>query len=367
MSDLKLLTPTELGAIELANRVVMAPLTRNRSPERVPTDLNVEYYRQRAGAGLIVTEATVVSPTAVGYLATPGIWSDEQVAAWKRVTDAVHAEGGRIVVQLWHVGRVSHTSLQPDGQAPVSSTDRRAEGVQVYGADGFVEASTPRRLATDELPGIVEDFVRATRNARAAGFDGVEVHGANGYLLEQFLAAGVNDRDDEYGGSPENRARLLLEVVRAVTDEWEPGRVGLRLSLGNGTFGATDDDPLPTLRAVAEGIAPLGLAYVHLIEAFVRSADGVEEFEDDPRTALLRDEANAPLLVNGGYDLETGEAALDNDRATGVVYGKPFISNPDLVGRFAAGAELAEWDDATFYGGGAEGYTDYPTHDGTPA
>ena len=360
MADLQLLTPTELGAIELRNRVVMAPLTRNRTPERVPTDLQVEYYRQRAGAGLIVTEATVVSPTAVGYDATPGIWSDEQVEAWKRVTDAVHDEGGKIVVQLWHTGRVSH-ELFFDGDAPVSSTDRAAENAQVFAGGEMRAPSTPRRLETDELPGIAEDFARATRNARRAGFDGVEVHAANGYLLEQFLAAGVNDRDDQYGGSPEARAAFPLEVVRAVVDAWDAEHVGVRLSLGNDTFGAVDDDPLPTLAAFADGIAPLRLAYVHLVEEFVRDAEGVEAFDEDERTTLLRDRANAPVLVNGGYDVETGESAIDNGRATAVVYGKPFISNPDLVTRFAQGADLNEWDESTFYGGGAEGYTDYPT------
>lgn len=360
MADLQLLTPTELGAIELRNRVVMAPLTRNRTPERVPTDLQVEYYRQRAGAGLIVTEATVVSPTAVGYDATPGIWSDEQVEAWRKVTDAVHEEGGKIVVQLWHTGRVSH-ELFFDGDAPVSSTDRPAENAQVFAAGEMREPSTPRALATDELPGIVEDFANATRNARAAGFDGVEVHAANGYLLEQFLAAEVNDRDDEYGGSSQARAKFPLEVMQAVVDAWDAEHVGVRLSLGNGTFGAVDEDPIPTLTAFAEGIAPMGLAYVHMLEEFVRDATGVEEFDEDERTTLLRETVKAPVLVNGGYDRETGESAIENGRATGVVYGKPFISNPDLVTRFEQDADLNEWDQSTFYGGGAEGYTDYPT------
>lgn len=359
MADLQLLTPTELGAIDLRNRVVMAPLTRNRTPDRVPTDLQVEYYRQRAGAGMIVTEATVVSPDAVGYDATPGIWSDEQIAAWKQVTDAVHAEGGTIVVQLWHTGRVSH-ELFFDGEPPVSSSAKPADA-QVFAGGEMREPSTPRALRTEELPGIVADFARATRNARAAGFDGVEVHAANGYLLEQFLAAGVNDRDDEYGGSPTARAKFPLEVVQAVVDAWDAQHVGVRLSLGNGTFGATDDDPVPTLTAVADGIAPLGLAYVHFIEEFVRSADGIEQFEEDERTSLLRDTANAPVLVNGGYDRATGESAIQDGRAAAVVYGKPFIANPDLVTRFERDADLNDWDESTFYGGGAVGYTDYRT------
>ena len=359
MADLQLLTPTELGAIELRNRVVMAPLTRNRTPDRVPTDLQVEYYRQRADAGMIVTEATVVAPDAVGYDATPGIWSDDQVEAWKRVTDAVHDEGGRIVVQLWHTGRVSH-ELFFDGDAPVSSSAKQADA-QVFAGGEMREPSPPRALEVDELPGIVEDFARAARNARRAGFDGVEVHAANGYLLEQFLAAGVNDRDDEYGGSPAARARFPLEVIEAVVDAWDAERVGVRLSLGNGTFGAADDDPLPTLAALADGLAPHGLAYVHLVEEFVRDAEGIEEFDEDPRTTLLRERANAPVLVNGGYDRATGEAALEDGRASAVVFGKPFISNPDLVTRFERDAELNDWDESTFYGGGAEGYTDYPT------
>lgn len=359
MADLQLLTPTELGAIELRNRVVMAPLTRNRTPERVPTDLQVEYYRQRAGAGLIVTEATVVSPDAVGYDATPGIWSDEQVEAWKRVTDAVHEEGGKIVVQLWHTGRVSH-ELFFDGTPPVSASARRADA-QVFAGGEMREPSVPRALATDELPGIVEDFAQAARNAQRAGFDGVEVHAANGYLLEQFLAASVNDRGDQYGGSPSARAKFPLEVISAVVDAWDADHVGVRLSLGNGTFGATEEDPLPTLRAVADGIAPLGLAYVHLVEEFVRDAEGIEQFDEDPRTTLLREHAGAPVLVNGGYDRATGESAIASGRATAVVYGKPFIANPDLVTRFEQDADLNDWDSATFYGGGAEGYTDYPT------
>ncbi len=362
MADLQLMTPTELGAIPLRNRVVMAPLTRNRAGEgRVPTELQVEYYRQRAGAGLIITEATVVSPTAVGYVDTPGIWNDEQVSAWKRVTDAVHDEGGRIVVQLWHTGRVSHSEFF-DGDAPVSSTDRAADAQTFVGGE-FKPSSTPRRLETHEIPQIVEDFAAATRNAQAAGFDGVEVHAANGYLLEQFLAADVNDRTDEYGGSPEARASFPLQVMRAVVGAWSADRVGVRLSLGNGTFDAVDEDPMPTLRAFADGIAPLGLAYVHMLEEFVRDAEGVDAFDEDPRTALLRERANAPVIVNGGYDRGTGESAIADGRAHAVVYGKPFISNPDLPARFEQGAELNDWDQSTFYGGGAEGYTDYPTLD----
>jgi N-ethylmaleimide reductase len=362
MADLQLMTPTELGAIALRNRVVMAPLTRNRAgADRVPTELQVEYYRQRAGAGLIITEATVVSPTAVGYINTPGVYNDEQVTAWKRVTDAVHAEGGSIVVQLWHTGRVSHRDFF-DGAAPVSSTDRAADA-QTFVGGQMKPSSTPRRLATDEIPAIVEDFAAATRNAKAAGFDGVEVHAANGYLLEQFLAAGVNDRTDQYGGSPEARASFPLLVMRAVVNAWSADRVGVRLSLGNGTFGATDDDPMPTLRVFADGIAPMGLAYVHVLEAFVRDADGVEAYDEDVRTAMLRDRTNAPVMVNGGFDRATGESAITSGRATAVAYGKPFISNPDLPARFARDAELTAWAGATFYGGGVQGYTDYPALD----
>jgi len=365
VSDLQLLTQTELGAIPLANRVVMAPLTRNRTPDRVPSDAQVEYYRQRAGAGLIISEATVVSPQGIGYDATPGIWNDEQVAGWRRVTDAVHEAGGRMVLQLWHVGRVSHVDLH-DGEAPVSSTDRNAGG-RVFVGGEFAETSDPRRLRDDELPGIVDDFAAATRRARDAGFDGVEVHAANGYLLEQFLASGSNDREGPYGGSVEGRVRFPLEVTRAVVDAWSADRVGIRLSLGNGSSGASEPEPLPVLGALADGLAPLGLAYVHLIEQFSRSPQGVDAYDDDPRGELLRERAGAPLLVNGGYDHATGEAALGAGRAAAVVYGKPFISNPDLVERFRAGAELAPWDKDTFYGGGAQGYTDQPTLGGEAA
>lgn len=359
MSDLTLLTPTALGAIEMPNRVVMAPLTRNRAIDRVPGDLQVEYYRQRAGAGLVITEATSVSPQGVGYEATPGIWSDEQVAGWRRVTDAVHEQGGRIVCQLWHVGRVSHESFFTDDDGPVAPSPVNA-GAQTFVDGAMVATADPRALTVEEIPGVVDQFRHATRQARAAGFDGVEVHGANGYLLEQFLASGSNERDDHYGGSPDNRARFLAEVVDAVVEGWSADRVGLRLSLGNGTFGATEDEPLPVLRAVAEAIASHGLAYVHVIEAFARTPEGTR-YEDDERTALLRAHAGAPVIVNGGFDRAHGEAALTEGRATAVVYGKPFISNPDLVERFRVGAELASWDEATFYGGDAEGYTDYPT------
>lgn len=364
MSDLTLLTPTTLGSIELPNRVVMAPLTRDRADDhRAVGELQVEYYTQRAAAGLIISEATHIAPTAVGnYGNTPGIWSQGQVAGWRSVTDAVHAAGGRMICQLWHCGRVSHVDVQPGGAAPLSSTDRPTGlEVRVPGHDGKVPTSTPRRLRADELPGLVEQYVTATRNARSAGFDGVEVHAANGYLLEQFLAADVNDRDDAYGGSPENRARLLLEVLDAVIAEWEPGRVGLRLSLGNGTFNATDPDPEPVLRIVAEHLSGRGFAYVHLIEQFVRDAAGAEAYEDDPRTELLRELAGTPMMVNGGYDRATGESALRLGHADVVAYGKPYIPNPDLVERFAAGAALAAWSPETFYGGGREGYTDFPT------
>lgn len=362
MSDLQLLTPTELGAIELRNRVVMAPLTRNRAAGRVPGDLQVEYYRQRAGAGLVITEATVVSSQGVGYVDTPGLHTAEQVAGWRRVTEAVHAEGGRIVVQLWHVGRVSHERFH-DGRPPVSSTDRPADA-RVFVDGEFTPASTPRRLDADELPGIVQDYADATRLARDAGFDGVEVHAANGYLLEQFLAAGVNDRTDDYGGSPEARTRFPMEVVRAVVDAWSADRTGIRLSLGNGTFGAQDADPLPTLRVLADQLAPFGLAYTHLIEQFVRNPKGVEAYDLDPRATLLRDVVGAPVMVNGGYDRGTGEAALAAGTADVVAYGKPWISNPDLVERFRRDAPVAPWDADSFYGGDEHGYVDYPTLEG---
>lgn len=349
-----LFTPLTLGALELPNRIIMAPLTRSRSPEgRVPNDLNVEYYRQRAGAGMILSEATVISSEAVGYIATPGIYTDQQVEGWTKVTDAVHDDGGRILCQLWHVGRVSH-SLFHDGQPPVSSVAMAMDG-KVFTPDGFEAASRPRALETDEMSRVVDDYRQAARRASQAGFDGVEIHAANGYLLEQFLCSGLNTREDRYGGTLENRARLVREVIEAVVEQVPADGVGIKLTLGNGTNGALEATPTPMLEHLARVFERAGLAYVHLNERFRGAAHA------DDRAKVLSSAGDTPVLVNGDYDRERGMDAVASGHADGVVYGRPFIANPDLVQRFRAEAPLNEWDEGTFYGGAAKGYTDYPT------
>ena len=350
-----LLSPVTLGSFSLPNRLVMAPLTRTRTGEaRVPGALNAEYYRQRAGAGLIVSEATAITPEAVGYKWTPGLWSDEQVTGWRTVTDAVHEQGGRIVAQLWHVGRISHSSFHADG-LPVSSTDRAADA-KSFTEDGYVPTSTPRRLRTDELPRVVEDYRRATVRAMAAGFDGVEVHGANGYLLEQFLADGVNDRTDGYGGSVQDRARLTLEVVDAVVEAaGSADVVGIRLSLGNGSSGTTDSDPAAVLAHLGEALQQRGLAYVHYVEPVT------EDGRRTDLTAALRTGWTGPLVLAQGFDPESAEQAVTEGRADAVAFGRAFIGNPDLPERVRLGAPLADADPSTFYGEGAEGYTTYPS------
>lgn len=357
-ADVDLLTPVTLGDLELPNRVLMAPLTRSRVDEetRTPGEMNVDYYRQRAGAGLVITEATVIPREGIGYVRTPGIWSDRQVDGWRAVTDAVHEQGGRIAVQLWHVGRVSHAAFHDD-EPPVSSV-ATATGTQVYTPDGFEDASIPRALETDEVPRLLDEYRAAACRAMAAGFDAVEVHATNGYLLEQFLASGLNDRDDLYGGSIQARARLLLEVVDAVAEEVDHGRIGIRLSLGNDTAGAEEPDPAPMLTHLATAL-PQDLAWLHLVERF-RGAGSTEEQVDD-RTTLLREATDIPLVANGDYDRARGDAALAAGRVDAIAFGRRFLANPDLVERFRLGAELNPWDDDTFYQGGPSGYVDYPT------
>lgn len=357
-----LFDPIRIGDIELANRVVMAPLTRNRARNQTPDDQTVEYYRQRATAGLIITEAAQISPMGQGYLDTPGIYSAEQVVAWKKVTDAVHAAGGRIVIQLWHVGRISHSSLLPDGAQPVSSTACRPNA-KTFTAEGFVDTSAPRALRDDELPALVEDYRHAARNAVAAGFDGVEIHAANTYLLEQFLRDSVNDRSGPYGGSIENRARLLIEIMKAVSSEIGAGRVGIRLSPLT-TFNDTplDSAPQALYGYVVQQLAPLGLAYIHVIEG---ETGGAREPEGAPLFdyAALRKAFPGAWLVNNGYDRGMAVQAVGSGAADLVAFGVPFLANPDLVRRLREGADLNEPDTSTFYGGGAKGYIDYPTLD----
>jgi len=358
--------PLQIGDIALANRLVMAPLTRNRAGAgQVPTQLMAEYYRQRAnpetGAGLIITEASQISPMAQGYLDTPGIHSPEQVAGWKRITDAVHGQGGKIVIQLWHVGRISHVSLLPAGAQPVSSTNRAANG-KTFIAGGFAPVSAPRALRTDEIPGLIADYRRAAGLAMQAGFDGVELHAANGYLIEQFLRDSVNDRRDDYGGSVENRTRLLAEVLQAITSEIGGGRTGVRLSpITPSNDAGQDSNAQATYGRAMERIAPFGLAYVHVVEGATGgprdlSAQGVAPFD----YAALRAHYRGAWMVNNAYDRPMAEAAVASGEADLVAFGKPFIANPDLGRRLREGAPLNPLDNTTLYGGNERGYTDYP-------
>lgn len=353
-----LLTPIQVGRYQLPNRLVMAPLTRNRAGEgNVPHELNAEYYAQRASAGLIITEATQISPSAVGYPSTPGIHSSEQVEGWKLVTKAVHDRQGRIFLQLWHVGRISHPLLQPHGELPVAPSAIAPKGMAstYQGEQPFV---TPRALETHEIPQIVEQYRIAAENALAAGFDGVELHGANGYLLDQFLRDGSNQRTDQYGGSIENRARFLLEVVSAVASVWGADRVGVRLS-PSGTFNDMhDSDPAALFSYVVSQLDRYNLAYLHLVEP--REDNGAPEGQN-LTTRFFRDYYKGILIAAGGYDRELAEQAVGNGDADLVAFGRFYISNPDLVERLAVDAPFNPYDRSTFYGGDARGYTDYPT------
>lgn len=355
MTTIDLFTPVRLGALELPNRMVMAPLTRNRAlmPGNVPRQMNATYYAQRAGAGLIISEATQVSAEGIGYPATPGIHSAEQVHGWRAVTDAVHARGGRIFVQLWYCGRISHPDLLPDRHRPVSASAIRpaGEAVTFEGPKPFVE---PRALRSDELPGIVAQYRAAAGCAVEAGFDGVEIHAANGYLLDQFLRDGSNRRGDAYGGPPENRARLLLEVLSAVLEFWEPAQVGVRLSPENAFNDMHDSDPQATFNHVAAALGGRGLAYLHVVEGDVTSAERRLDYRQ------IRDAFAGLYMANNGYDKAGAEAALACGAADLVSFGKLFLANPDLVQRFRADAGLNAPDPDTFYGGDERGYTDYP-------
>jgi N-ethylmaleimide reductase len=358
MTTSKLLSPFRLGRLELKNRMVLAPMTRSRAlvDGNVPNPLAVPYYVQRASAGLLITEATQVSPQGVGYIRTPGIHSLEQVAGWRKVTDAVHAAGGIIFAQLWHVGRVSHPDFH-DGQLPVAPSAIPVDG-EVFTFQGKKRIVTPRALKTEELPGIVEQFRRAAENAREAGFDGVELHGSNGYLLDQFLRDGSNQRTDAYGGSLENRARFPLEVARAVVGVWGAERVGYRLLPQPFPYaGMTDSNPAETFTYMARELNRLGLGYLHVTEAV--SGKGVPSAEQRI-TPLLRKVFQGALIANGGYDAHTGEAALSRGEADLVSYGVPFLANPDLPERFRHEAPLNPPDFATFFSGEEKGYTDYP-------
>lgn len=353
MTDL--FTSIKLGRNELRNRIVMAPLTRSRAGEgNVPQPLNVQYYEQRASAGLIITEATPISEMGHGYPATPGIHSDAQVAGWKQVVDAVHAKGGRIFLQLWQVGRISHPSLLPGNALPVAPSAIKPAG-QAFTYIGLQDFVTPRALATEEIPGLIDDFRKAADNALAAGFDGVEVHGANGYLLDQFLRDSTNRRTDQYGGSIANRTRLLLEVVSAVSKVWGSDRVGVRISPINPFNDIRDSHPQALFNHVADALGPFGLAYLHVVEVGL-PGEAPQEFDFDE----LRRAYRGNYIANGGYDKARGNAAIASGHADCVAYGMPFIANPDLVERFRIDAPLNPADPSTFYGGTDKGYTDYP-------
>jgi len=353
---LDLFASVTLGSIALKNRIVMAPLTRNRAGEGgVPHDLNATYYAQRATAGLIVTEATPISPMAHGYPALPGIYTDAQVAGWKKVTDAVHAKGGKIVIQLWHVGRISHPSLLPNGTQPVAPSAIKPAG-QAFTYQGLQDYVEPRALAINELPAIIEDYVNATQCAMAAGFDGVEIHAANGYLLDQFLRDGSNHRTDAYGGSFENRTRLLLEVTQAVVNVIGADKTGLRLSPVNPFNDMKDSDPQATFNYVVQALNPFKLAYLHVVEGGIHGGGEADPFD----FVALRTLYQGQYMANLSYDKAKGNAAIANGHADAIAYGVPFIANPDLVARFAKDAPLNEADSNTFYGGDQHGYTDYP-------
>ncbi|BAF87064.1 morphinone reductase [Azorhizobium caulinodans ORS 571] len=353
-----LFEPYRLGDITLSNRIVMAPLTRNRAaPGNIATDLTAQYYAQRASAGLIISEASQISPEGQGYQDTPGIHSPEQIAGWKKVTKAVHDAGGRIFLQAWHVGRISHTSLQPGGKAPVAPSAIRANG-KTFVNNAFTDVSEPRALELSELPGIVEDYRKAAANAIEAGFDGIEIHAANGYLLDQFLRDGANKRTDAYGGSIENRARLLLEVMEAVIKEIGANRVGIRLSPVTPANDLTDSNPQALFNYVVEKLNGLKPVYIHVVEG---ATGGPRDVAPDFDFEALHKRFDGTWMTNNGYDKALAETVLAEGKADLIAFGRPFISNPDLVERLKRGAPLNELNRDTLYGGGATGYTDYPT------
>ncbi|MCU1727120.1 alkene reductase [Pseudomonas sp. 7P_10.2_Bac1] len=357
MTEKTLFEPYALGPLTLANRIVMAPLTRNRAGKGfVPSEFAATYYSQRASAGLLISEATQISQQGQGYQDTPGIYSQAQIDGWRVVTEAVHAKGGRIFAQLWHVGRISHVDLQPGGGAPVAPSAIRAE-VKTFVNNSFVEVSVPRELDLAELPGIVEDYRRAAANAIAAGFDGVEIHGANGYLLDQFAKDGANVRDDAYGGSIVNRARLLLEVASAVTSEIGPQRTGIRISPVSPANGISCSDPQAQFDYIVDRLSALDLVYLHVVEGATGGPRDVAPFDYDG----LRRRFKNTYIANNGYDLALAKQQLAENKADLFAFGRPFIANPDLVERLKTGAPLAELDPDTLYGGGAAGYIDYPT------
>ncbi|KFZ30993.1 N-ethylmaleimide reductase [Pseudidiomarina salinarum] len=363
--DDPLFQPLQFGTLKLRNRIIMAPLTRSRAsqPGDVPTEMNARYYRQRASAGFIIAEATQVSPQGKGYAFTPGIHSQEQIEGWRKVTDAVHAAGGRIYLQLWHVGRISHPDLQPDGQQPVAPSAIQPKGAQTYTSkdSGMVDIPEPRALKTEEIPDIVEQFRQGAKNARDAGFDGVELHAANGYLLDQFLRSGSNERTDKYGGSVENRLRLPLEVVEAVVDVWGKENVGIRVSPTGSFNDMKDDDPVATYGLLAKRLDDLGISFIEVVEDSFQG----NHADDRPEDVIMAIQTGfkGVYIANGEYDAKEARQRITEGRCDLVSFGRPFIANPDLPRRFRENAELNDWDSDTFYGGDERGYTDYPSLD----
>lgn len=360
LNEQSLLKEYNLNGILLRNRVVMAPLTRSRAdnPGNVPNDLMAEYYAQRSSAGLIISEGSQISKRAVGYINTPGIYSAEQVEGWKKITSAVHAKGGRMFIQLWHVGRMSHPDFH-DGELPLSSSAMNPNS-KSYTPKGFKETVTPKAMTIDEIRETISDYGRAAENAMKAGFDGVEIHSSNGYLLHQFFSRTSNIRTDEYGGSIENRGRILFEVIEEIKKYVPENRIGLRLNPSlHGVFGMTlDEESIPTFDYIVKKLNNYDLSYLHLSEPFTDVTDvpGAEPHIAQHYRPLYK----GTLMINAGFTRESGNKVIDEGLADLVAYGKLFISNPDLVERFAKKAELAPWNDKTFYTPGSAGYTDYP-------
>lgn len=354
MTANELFNKINVGSHVFSNRIAMAPLTRNRAGEgNVPTALNKEYYAQRATAGLVITEASQISPQGVGYPGTPGIHSAEQIAGWKDITGAVHQKNGHIFLQLWHVGRISHPSLQPEGGSPVSASAVKPEGESMT-YDGFKPFETPRALRIDEIPGIVTQYAQAAKNSIEAGFDGVEIHAANGYLIDQFLRDGTNKRDDQYGGSLENRMRLLVEVTEAVVKAVGAGKVGVRLSPENTFNDISDSAPQATFNAVAAMLSRYNLAYLHVVEGDFVSGESTLNYRQ------IKDHFGGVYMANAGYTLDRATKSIEAGDADMISFGSLYIANPDLVERFKKKAPLNEPDQETYYGGDSKGYTDYP-------
>jgi N-ethylmaleimide reductase len=352
-----LFAPIQVGDIQLKNRIVMAPMTRSRAnDDRSPNVLMAEYYSQRASAGLIISEATQISPQAAGALNTPGIHTEQHIQGWRLVTDSVHAQGGKIFLQLWHTGRASHPSFQPNGARPVSSS-AVTPADEIHTPNGKQPFVQPRALELAEIPAIVHTYAEATKSSQSAGFDGVEIHAANGYLIDQFLRDGVNQRTDSYGGSIANRLRFMLEVTEAVVNAWSANHVGIRLSPKNPYLDMRDSDPNPLFTAATSALNQFNLAYLHI-------AEGVPgQFlagKDEPATPMMRDVYQGLVMVNGGYDFETGTTAISSGEADAIAYGMPFLANPDLPARYRSNAPLNPPNPATIYAQGAVGYTDYP-------